>query len=108
MMTGAIVGGKSVEQAAKLQMIIMFVISASSALCTLFSLWFACTTVVDNKHRIRPDRIDSREPALYRWRDRNLDKLWRWIKSWRCFGERGTAEERQGLLNGSDGVVQHG
>lgn len=104
-MTGAIVGGKSVEQAAKLQMLIMFIISASSALCTLFALGFACTTVVDGKHRIRPDLIDSRKPGFYRWRDGVAEKLLRWFKGFRCFGERGTEEERQGLLNG---IVQRG
>jgi hypothetical protein len=81
---GAIIGGSSVDQAAKLQMvrrcvhrlslkaisrltdwlnslgraqILMFMISASSALSTLAAGAFCLTTVVDKKHRIRPDRI---------------------------------------------------
>ncbi|CAD6567355.1 MAG: hypothetical protein TREMPRED_003558 [Tremellales sp. Tagirdzhanova-0007] len=64
MMTGAIVGGKPVEQAAKLQMIIMFMIAASSALSTLVALLFALTTLVDSQHRIRLDRLDSRRKNL--------------------------------------------
>ncbi|WVQ83831.1 hypothetical protein IAT38_005975 [Cryptococcus sp. DSM 104549] len=99
MMTGAIVGGKSVEQAARLQMI-----SASSALCTLLALFFCLTTLVDQRARLRPDRLDSREPLLYRWRDAAGEKVWgvlkKGLRSANCFKERGTAEERQGLLNG--------
>ncbi|ORY25362.1 hypothetical protein BCR39DRAFT_544483 [Naematelia encephala] len=104
MMTGAIVGGKSVEQAARLQMIIMFMISASSALCTLAALFFSLNTIVDTRHRIRPDRIDSRKPAFYRWRDNATSKLWRQIKGLRCWGpgrdKKRPEEERVGLLNG--------
>lgn len=101
MMTGAIVGGKSVEQAAKLQMIVMFMISASSALATLVALWFALTILIDDMDRVRPDRLDARKPAFYRWRDDLAERLWSKLKRMPCFGrEHGTEEERQGLLNG--------
>nr|XP_018265880.1 uncharacterized protein I303_02256 [Kwoniella dejecticola CBS 10117]OBR88038.1 hypothetical protein I303_02256 [Kwoniella dejecticola CBS 10117] len=103
MMTGAIVGGKSVEQAARLQMIIMFMISASSALCVLLALFFSLTTLVDSRCRIRLDRLDSRKPVFYRYRDAAGEKTWKGIKRLRCWGRResGTEEERRGLLNGN-------
>ncbi|WVR04324.1 hypothetical protein IAU60_001324 [Kwoniella sp. DSM 27419] len=102
MMTGAIVGGKSVEQAARLQMIIMFMISASSALCTCLALFFALTTLVDSQCRLRPDRLDSRKPLFYRYRDAAGEKLWKGIKGLKCWGKRVNGEdERTGLL--SDG-----
>ncbi|WVW78877.1 hypothetical protein I302_100840 [Kwoniella bestiolae CBS 10118] len=103
MMTGAIVGGKSVEQAARLQMIIMFMISASSALCTLLALFFSLTTLVDSRCRIRLDRLDSRKPIFYRYRDLAGEKIWKGLKGLKCWGrkESGSEEERRGLLDGT-------
>ncbi|KAI6129912.1 hypothetical protein EV401DRAFT_1927283 [Pisolithus croceorrhizus] len=69
MMTGAILGGSSVSQAAKLQMIIMFMISASTTLAAIVTTMVSLATVVDNDHRVRPDRVDVREHAIWRARD---------------------------------------
>ena len=69
MMTGAILGGSSVEQAAKLQMVIMFMISASTALAAIVTTVITLSVVVDNEHRLRPDRIDVKEHVI--WRTRN-------------------------------------
>ena len=69
MMTGAILGGSSVEQAAKLQMIIMFMISASTALAAITTTVIVLSVVVDSEHRVRLDRVDAREHAI--WRARN-------------------------------------
>ncbi|KAI0950884.1 hypothetical protein AcW1_008072 [Taiwanofungus camphoratus] len=69
MMTGAILGGSSVEQAARLQMVIMFMISSSAALSSIVTTVLALAVVVDGDHRVRSDRIDSREHAV--WRARN-------------------------------------
>lgn len=69
MMTGAILGGSSVEQAARLQMVIMFMISSSTALSSIVTTIFALAVVVDNEHRVRTDRIDAREHAVYRARN---------------------------------------
>ncbi|KAG8213351.1 hypothetical protein J3R82DRAFT_11837 [Butyriboletus roseoflavus] len=69
MMTGAILGGSSVEQAAKLQMIIMFMISASTVLASIVTTVITLSVVVDSEHRVRPDRIDVKEHAI--WRARN-------------------------------------
>lgn len=63
-MTGAILGGTSVQQAAKLQMIIMFMISSSTALATMFTTAYAIATIVDGEHRIRNERIYSERIEL--------------------------------------------
>jgi len=67
-MTGAILGGSSVSQAAKLQMVIMFMISASAGLASIVTTVSTLVTVVDNEHRVRPDRVDVREHAIWRAR----------------------------------------
>ncbi|OCH89675.1 UPF0014-domain-containing protein [Obba rivulosa] len=74
MMTGAILGGSSVEQAARLQMVIMFMISSSTALASIATTIFSLAVVVDGEHRVRSDRIDSREHAVWRARDRVISK----------------------------------
>lgn len=56
-MTGAILGGSSVQQAARLQMIIIFMISSSTTLATVFTTLSCIAVIVDAKHRIRCDRI---------------------------------------------------
>ena len=69
MMTGAILGGSSVEQAARLQMVIMFMISSCTALSSIVTTILALGVIVDNEHRVRADRIDVRPHAV--WRARN-------------------------------------
>ena len=60
MMTGAILGGANVHQAARLQMIIIFMISASSALSCMIVTLITLYVCVDSEHRIRSDRIYTR------------------------------------------------
>ena len=70
-MTGAILGGSSVHQAAKLQMIIMFMIAAAAVMASVFMTFTAIIIVVDQEHRIRSDRIDYGKPVIYQvkyWR----------------------------------------
>lgn len=66
MMTRAILDGSDVEQAARLQMIIMFMISASSALSCIVATHLVLRVCVDSEHRIRSDCIDTRPHALRR------------------------------------------
>lgn len=66
MMTGAILGGADVGQAARLQMIIMFMISASSVLACMIVTLFTLSVCVDWEHRIRSDRIHKRPHAFRR------------------------------------------
>ena len=83
MMTGAILGGSSVEQAARLQMVIMFMISSSTALASIVTTILALGVAVDSEHRVRTDRIDVRPHAV--WRART------WIVSKIVEGVRGAA-----------------
>jgi uncharacterized protein (TIGR00245 family) len=57
MMTGAILGGASVQQAARLQMIIMFMITASTTLASVLTAGAVIAVTLDSQHRIRGDRI---------------------------------------------------
>ena len=109
MMTGAILGGASVHQAAKLQMIIMFMITAATVLASVFITFIAIIMVVDQEHRIRSDRIDDKKPVIYRVKDWNVPNVgelsaslsksfnWRTRKS-RIDGVESGLEENEGLL----------
>ncbi|KAF8995408.1 UPF0014-domain-containing protein [Hymenopellis radicata] len=101
MMTGAILGGSSVEQAAKMQMIIMFMISASSALASIFTTAYAISIIVDDEHRIRSDRIYSQPLALWAERDRILNSA----KAWCGDGGGGGASGNSTLELLSENVI---
>jgi len=73
MMTGAILGGASVEQAAKLQMIIMFMINASTALAAITGMLAALSVAVDDQSRVRSERISNEKHVLWRTRDRAIN-----------------------------------
>lgn len=75
MMTGAILGGSSVEQAARLQMVIMFMISSCTALASIVTTVLALGVVVDMDHRVRSDRIDNRQHAVWRGRDWVVERV---------------------------------
>lgn len=109
MMTGAILGGSSVQQAARLQMVIMFMTSASTALASFITTIITLAVVVDSEDRLRPDRVDVREHPVWRARNwlfsRALDGVKRAVQSCRGFrredGRNGTAETKtktKGLL----------
>jgi hypothetical protein len=85
MMTGAILGGSSVEQAAKLQMVIMFMISASTTLAAIVTTVIALAVVVDGEDRVRRERIDGREHLIWRARGRVVRGIVDGVKSvvWR-------------------------
>ncbi|KAG6868184.1 hypothetical protein C0993_006479 [Termitomyces sp. T159_Od127] len=68
MMTGALLGGAPVDQAAYLQMIIMFMISSATALASFFAAIAVIMVTVDTEHRIRSDRIDDKAFVLWRAR----------------------------------------
>jgi Uncharacterised protein family (UPF0014) len=75
MMTGSILGGSSVYQAAKLQIIIKFMAAASVVLASVIITIAATVVVVDADHRIRSNRISGKMPAIYRVKDWNIGKL---------------------------------
>ena len=74
-MTGSILGGASVTQAARLQMILMFLISSVAVLSSIMATGFALMIVVDRDHRIRIDRIDSSKFIVWRYRERLFTRL---------------------------------
>ncbi|PCH42131.1 UPF0014-domain-containing protein [Wolfiporia cocos MD-104 SS10] len=80
MMTGAILGGSSVEQAARLQMVIMFMISSCTALSSIVTTCLALAVVVDNEHRVRSDRIDARPHAVWRARSWLVERITEHLK----------------------------
>ncbi|KAK0466191.1 uncharacterized protein EV420DRAFT_815477, partial [Desarmillaria tabescens] len=105
MMTGAILGGSSVQQGAKMQMIIMFMICASTALASIFTTAYAISVVVDEEHRIRLDRIDSEQLALWKARSAIVEYMngsvqrgYLWVRGWRSHMESPTQEEGDVLL----------
>jgi hypothetical protein len=110
MMTGAILGGSSVDQAAKLQMVIMFMISASTALASIVTTVLALGMVVDADHRVRSDRVDVREHAVYRARSwlfgKVVEMFWVAVNPLlRCFkrmkggySDQANGEESESLL----------
>lgn len=77
-MTGAILGGSSVHQAAKLQMIIMFMITASTTLASVITTFAAIAVIVDDQDRIRNDRIESNKTA---WLNMSLQNSVNFIRN---------------------------
>lgn len=109
MMTGAILGGSSVQQAARLQMVIMFMISSCTALSSISTTILALSVAVDTEHRIRADKIDSRPHAVYRARNWLVERIvggvkavWHKVaggfKKQNKYGERAENGESEGLL----------
>jgi len=102
MMTGAILGGSSVQQAAMLQMIITFMISASTALASIFTTIAVIAVTVDGQHRVRPDRIHEGVHGLWKAREHGGKTTLRWLRILFCFEPHhaipNAVNERTGLL----------
>lgn len=85
-MTGAILGGASVQQAARLQMVVMFLICGSSVLSAVVCTVLSLLVVVDAEVRVRTDRIDNRPHAVWRVRSRVVRGVVRggegWVGRW--------------------------
>lgn len=65
----------------------MIVISASSAFSVLLTILFALSTLTDNQHRIRLDRLNAEKPLFYRWRDAFGFAIWKAVKkAWTKLG----------------------
>ncbi|RUP39815.1 hypothetical protein BC936DRAFT_138333, partial [Jimgerdemannia flammicorona] len=80
MMTGQIIGGAPVMDAVKYQQIIMFMISASTGLGVVSSVVVCLLTLIDNKARLRPERIQQGRPHLWHDIKIGLTNLWHGIK----------------------------
>ncbi|KAH9945127.1 UPF0014-domain-containing protein [Epithele typhae] len=103
MMTGAILGGSSVEQAARLQMVIMFMISSCTALASFTTTILALSIVVDNEHRVRTDKIDTRPHAVWRARSWLFQKVVDGVKNGAASTAKGFAR-----LSGGQGSTEDG
>jgi hypothetical protein len=99
MMTGAILGGADVEQAARLQMVIMFMISSSGALSCIAVTLFTLHVCVDSEHRIRSDRIYTNP---HPFRRASSDAVWAGVGAARRAWTVLTGSVKQSL---QDGVV---
>ena len=99
------------EQAARLQMVIMFMISSCTALSSIVTTILAPGVVVGTEHRVRSDRIDTLPHAVWRARNWLLARIVGGVKAGargvaRVFtgrrrreeGEDGSAGERERLL----------
>nr|KAJ3423314.1 hypothetical protein HK105_006115 [Polyrhizophydium stewartii] len=75
MMTGQILGGSSVENAARYQQIISFMITASCGLSTVCAVLAAAFIVVDDKARLRADRLVKND----RKKVNQLQRLRAWL-----------------------------
>lgn len=67
MMTGQILGGTNPAQAARYQMLVMFLIAATTGTGSLLAVFATYASIVDDEHRLRPERL------LPRSRGRKLD-----------------------------------
>ena len=59
-MTGALLGGAPVQQAARLQMVIMFMITASAAIAAVAICVGMVSVVVDAEGRVRNERVRAK------------------------------------------------
>jgi putative ABC transport system permease protein len=60
MMTGQILGGADPVQAARYQMLILFLIASAVAIGTGVSVLVAVRVLLDSEHRLRVDRLIRR------------------------------------------------
>ncbi|CAO3646511.1 unnamed protein product [Cunninghamella blakesleeana] len=65
MLSGQVLSGAPVMNAVRYQQIIMFMISASTALGVLGAVIFCIQVIIDGKDRLRPERILSGRPSLF-------------------------------------------
>ncbi|KAG0174374.1 hypothetical protein DFQ30_004687 [Apophysomyces sp. BC1015] len=65
MMTGQILAGANVMNAVRYQQVIMFLISASTALGVLSAVVVCIRIMIDHRHRLRPERIINARASLF-------------------------------------------
>ena len=101
MMTGAILGGASIPQAVKYQQIIMFLISATTTLAVTMSVVTCLVVCLDGNHRLRPDRVSSAKPWMWRIRDNIALAILKGLRAiWRLLTCRPRIEEENHVENG--------
>lgn len=96
MMTGALLGGSSLEQAAKLQMIIMFMINSCTTLAALVAVTLTLVIVVDPESRLRLDKVDSEKALIWKARDRAIESVVGGVKAaFRKVFRRGSPDQNK-------------
>ncbi|KAI9321758.1 hypothetical protein BX666DRAFT_1023604 [Dichotomocladium elegans] len=103
MMTGQILGGAPVMNAVRYQQIIMFLISASTALGVLLAVVACVRVIIDDKHRLRPERIVTGRASVVRDIKGLIVSAWRLVHRKLRYIRQGLrsdeAAEHQPLLN---------
>lgn len=104
MMTGQILSGSDPSQAARYQMIIMFMIAATTAVSSTATILLAAFCLLDSHTQLRTDLMtkhakqDTLSNRFARAADAGLDKLWRGIKSLLNLDKPAVQSEKQPLL----------
>ncbi|KAJ2865812.1 hypothetical protein GGI22_001423 [Coemansia erecta] len=107
MMTGWVLGGSDVQEAARYQQIILFMISASVASSTLLSVLFCAFILVDRSPRLRLDRLTVADVSQHigiatgedddeNGRSRSSQRLERLRSNCRPISDMGHAPRRRG------------
>lgn len=65
MMSGSILGGAPIMNAVRYQQIIMFMISAATAMGVLGAVIFCIQVMIDGHDRLRPERIINGRPSVF-------------------------------------------
>ena len=81
MLSHAIIGHARVFQAARYQMIMMFLVCSNSGLCCVATVYGAAATVLDDEHRLRLERLTAKQP-----RDVRMAGALQWMVVWVCSG----------------------
>ncbi|GBF92795.1 ABC transporter permease [Raphidocelis subcapitata] len=79
MMTGQILAGTDPSEAARYQMVIMFLLGAAATLGAVASIYAAVLHLVDSCHRLRGDRLmpKANGSGMLAWLGSNLRAAWR-------------------------------
>ncbi|KAI9472416.1 MAG: hypothetical protein EXX96DRAFT_489590 [Benjaminiella poitrasii] len=85
MMTGQILGGAPVSNAVKYQQIIMFLISASTALGVLSAVVTCIRVLIDSRHRLRPEKIINGRASLRHDLKNFIVDAWRSLLHGLCY-----------------------
>lgn len=86
------------QQAARLQMVIMFMIAASSALASIAVTVLCLLVIVDGEQRVRVERVDEREHWVWRGKDWVVGKVGGALKDVWIAVTRRKGEETNGLV----------
>jgi putative ABC transport system permease protein len=95
MMTGQMIAGADPAQAARYQMVVMFIVSATTVSAAAAVVCLAAATLVDAQARLRRDRLSERQRgggfAAQAWK--RVARVW---AEWRAGGRRRPVDGREG------------